>query len=42
MPRPKPKNIVKKCVICDKDFDTVDTYRGVGRNKLVLLNVLES
>lgn len=28
MPRPKPKNIVKKCVICNKDFDTVDTSRG--------------
>lgn len=28
MPRPKPKTIIKQCVICNCEFETVDTKRG--------------
>lgn len=28
MPRPKPKTIIKQCVICNGEFETVDTKRG--------------
>lgn len=28
MPRPKPKLLIKQCVICNCEFETVDTKRG--------------